>query len=96
MLDLVVMMGTLISVKGIDPSPYACQHLQRMRALIVSDGLQGRVKLVADGGIRPHTVPERRRAGADRVVAGSLVYKSTELAGTFAWLHAQPGPTSDN
>jgi ribulose-phosphate 3-epimerase len=90
MLDLVVMMGTLIGVKGVDPSPYACQRLQRTRTLIASAGLQGRVKLVADGGIRRHTVPELRSAGADVVVAGSLVYKSTDLAETFAWLHGLP------
>jgi ribulose-phosphate 3-epimerase len=90
MLDLVIMMGTLIGVKGVDPSPDACQRLQRMRALIASAGLQGRVKLVADGGIRRHTVPELRRAGADVVIAGSLVYKSADLADTFAWLHRLP------
>jgi ribulose-phosphate 3-epimerase len=93
MLDLVVMMGTLIGVKGVDPSPYAYQRLQRMRALIASAGLQEQVKLVADGGIRHHTVPELRRAGADAVVAGSLVYKSADLAGTFAWLHGLPAAT---
>jgi ribulose-phosphate 3-epimerase len=90
MLDLVVMMGTLIGVKGVEPSPYACQRLQRMRLLIASAGLQGRVKLVADGGIRRHTVPELRRAGAGVVVAGSLVYQSPDLAQTFAWLRGLP------
>jgi ribulose-phosphate 3-epimerase len=90
MLDLVIMMGTLIGIKGVEPSPYACLRLQHMRALIASAGLQGRVKLVADGGIRRHTVPELRRAGADVVIAGSLVYQSADLAETFAWLHALP------
>jgi ribulose-phosphate 3-epimerase len=90
MLDLVIMMGTLIGVKGVDPSLYACRRLQHMRDLIASAGLQGRVKLVADGGIRRHTVPELRRAGADVVIAGSLVYQSPDLAGTFAWLHGLP------
>jgi ribulose-phosphate 3-epimerase len=90
MLDLVVMMGTLIGVKGVEPSPLACQRLRRMRALVNSAGLQGRVKLVADGGIRRHTVPELRCAGADVVVAGSLVYKSANPAETFAWLHSLP------
>jgi ribulose-phosphate 3-epimerase len=90
LLDLVILMGTLIGVKGVEPSPYACQRLQRMRALIASAGLQGRVKLVADGGIRHHTVPELRRSGADVVIAGSLVYQSTDLAETFDWLHGLP------
>jgi ribulose-phosphate 3-epimerase len=93
MLDLVVMMGTLIGVKGVELSPYACQRLQRMRHLIASVGLQGRVKLVADGGIRRYTVPKLRSAGADGVVAGSLVYQSANLAETFAWLHALPMAT---
>ena len=75
-----IMMGTLIGVKGVDPSPYACQRLQRMRALIASAGLQD----------RHNTVPRLRRAGADVVIAGSLVYKSTDLAETFAWLHGLP------
>jgi ribulose-phosphate 3-epimerase len=48
-----------------------------------------RVRLIADGGIRSHTVPLLRRAGADVVAPGSLVFGSRDLAETFRWLRAQ-------
>lgn len=44
--------------------------------------------LVADGGIRSHTVPLLRRAGADVIVPGSLVFQSQNLVETFSRLRA--------
>ncbi|MEE3091885.1 MAG: D-allulose-6-phosphate 3-epimerase, partial [Pseudomonadota bacterium] len=49
--------------------------------------------LAADGGIREHTVPGLRRAGADTVVMGSLAFGADDLASRMAWVHAQPGPS---
>jgi ribulose-phosphate 3-epimerase len=46
------------------------------------------VRLIADGGIRSHTVPDLRRAGADVVVPGSLVFQSQNLEETFKWLRS--------
>jgi ribulose-phosphate 3-epimerase len=45
-----------------------------------------RVCVAADGGIRRETVARLREAGADAIVAGSLVCRAEDLAGTVAWL----------
>ena len=90
--DLVMMMGTAMGVKGVDPSPHAFRRISQMQALIAGEGLSGQVRVAADGGIRTHTVPRLRLSGADLVIAGSLVFKSGSLDETFAWLHGLPGP----
>lgn len=45
-----------------------------------------RVVLAADGGIREHTVPELRKAGAETVVLGSLAFGAPDLAARMKWL----------
>jgi ribulose-phosphate 3-epimerase len=49
---------------------------------------RARVRLIADGGIRSHTVPLLRRAGADVIVPGSPIFQSQSLTETFSWLRA--------
>jgi ribulose-phosphate 3-epimerase len=51
-------------------------------------GLDGRVLIEADGGIRVTTVPELRQAGADVIVPGSLVFKSGNLQETMSWIRS--------
>ena len=88
MVDLVLMMGTPMGVKGVEPSGQAPKRISAMRALIDQAGLKEQVKLIADGGIRSHTVPQLRGAGADGVVMGSLAFKSSDLEQTFGWLRS--------
>lgn len=90
LVDLVLMMGTPMGVKGVDPSRMAFSRLHQMKRLVVEAGFQGRVKVAADGGIRTHTVPELRRCGADLIIAGSLAFKGKDLKETFRWLHGLP------
>ncbi len=90
-IDLALLMGTRLGVKGQDLAPEACDRITRMRRMIDQNGLTDRVKLFTDGGIRRHTVPGLRRAGADGIVPGSLVFGSPDLAETIAWLHGLPG-----
>ncbi|MFN8421772.1 MAG: ribulose-phosphate 3-epimerase [Anaerolineae bacterium] len=82
----VTLMGTALGIKGVDLSEEACPRIERMRALLQQHNAADRVAVVADGGIRQHTVPKLRAAGADAVVMGSLAFKSTNLEETFAWL----------
>jgi ribulose-phosphate 3-epimerase len=86
------MMGTPMGVKGVEPSRLAALRIQRLRQVIEGEGYSGKVKIAADGGIRPHTVPELRAAGADLVIGGSLVFKSSDLEETFDWLYGLPSP----
>lgn len=90
MLDLVLMMGTPMGVKGVEPSTLAFERMARMRALIDQHAPTGQIKIAADGGIRLHTVPRLRAAGADLIVAGSLAFKAEHLAERFAGLHGLP------
>ena len=46
-----------------------------------------RIVLAADGGIREHTVPELRGAGAETVVMGSLAFGADDFAVRMKWLH---------
>jgi ribulose-phosphate 3-epimerase len=86
LVDLVLMMGTPMGIKGVEPSRMAFSRLQRMKQLVLEAGFQDTVKVAADGGIRTHTVPELRRHGADLIIAGSLAFKSKNLDETFGWL----------
>ncbi len=81
-----LLLGTDLGVKGADLAPEACARLATAASML--GGRRTRIRLIADGGIRPHTVPLLRRAGADVVVPGSLVFQSENLVETFAWLLA--------
>ena len=86
--ELIILLGTAVGVKGCDLAPTACDRLREARALLGGR----RVRLVADGGIRRHTVPRLHAAGANAVVPGSLVFQSTDLTSTFAWLRGHSTP----
>ena len=89
---LILLMGTRLGVKGQSLNPSTYMREQTVRQMIRDHGYEGQVKIEVDGGIREHTVPLIRKAGADLVVPGSLVFKSDHLAQTFQWLHALPAP----
>ncbi len=81
-----LLLGTELGVKGADLAPQACTRLAAAASMLGER--RRRIRLIADGGIRRHTVPLLRRAGADVIVPGSLVFQSENLVETFAWLFA--------
>ena len=85
-IDALLLLGTVPGVKGQDLAPEACGRLAT--AVSILGERRARIRLVADGGIRSHTVPLLRRAGADVIVPGSLVFQSQNLVETFSWLRA--------
>jgi len=85
-IDSLLLLGTALGVKGQDLAPEACARLASAASLLGEQ--RRRIRLIADGGIRSHSVPLLRRAGADCIVPGSLVFQSHDLAETFAWLRA--------
>ena len=87
-LDFVTLLGTRIGVKGQDLDPAATSRLQEARAIIRGSGATHRIVLAADGGIREHTVPLLRSAGAETVVLGSLATQAKSLEERMAWLRA--------
>ena len=90
MLDIVVLMGTPLGVKGAEPSHLSYARMRAMQSMLQKQGFSEQVKIEADGGIREHTVPTLRASGADLIVMGSLAFKSRDLDETFTWVHRLP------
>lgn len=84
--DFLTLLGTAIGVKGQGLDPAATDRLLEAKSLIWDSGR--RIVLAADGGIREHTVPELRNAGAETVVMGSLAFGAEDLAERMRWLHS--------
>lgn len=87
LVDLVLVMGTPLGVKGVKPSSYVYDRVRKVKSMVHQAGLEQQVKVFADGGIRENTVPTLRTCGADGIIAGSLIFKSPNLPETFQWLH---------
>jgi ribulose-phosphate 3-epimerase len=86
-LHFVTLLGTAIGVKGQGLDDQATARLQQAAKLISDCEADHRIVLAADGGIRDHTVPLLRNAGAETVVLGSLAFGAPDLAARMAWLH---------
>jgi len=91
--EVVILLGTPVGIKGCDLAPAAYDRLREARQLL-RERARHRVRLVADGAIRRHTVPRLYRAGADAVVPGSLVFQSPDLEETFGWLRGHSPPAA--
>ena len=87
LVNLVLIMGTPMGVKGVKPSRYVFERVLQTKAMVRKAGLEEQVKVFVDGGIRENTVPNLRASGADGIIAGSLAFKSANLDETFNWLH---------
>jgi ribulose-phosphate 3-epimerase len=83
LLDLIVLMGTAIGVKGAGISTSVYLTVRALRDRLAEAGAA--VWLQADGGIRRQTVPLLRAAGIDAVTAGSLLF-DTDHAQAAHWL----------
>lgn len=88
-IDFLTLLGTSIGVKGKGLHEAALDRLRQARELVARAGLDHRIVVVADGGIRHETVPLLRAAGAQAVVLGSLAFGDPDLAARMAWLAAQ-------
>ncbi len=89
-LAMLTLLGTKMGIKGVGLDPQAEDRLREARGMIAAT--DGQTLLAADGGIRDHTVPGLREAGADTIVMGSLAFGAEDLPGLMAWVHAQQGP----
>jgi ribulose-phosphate 3-epimerase len=87
-LRFLTLLGTAIGVKGKGLDERAADRLKAAQELISHSHAPCRIVLAADGGIREHTVPVLRSAGAQTVVLGSLAFEAPDLAARMRWLHA--------
>jgi ribulose-phosphate 3-epimerase len=85
-INIVVLMGTPMGVKGKDLSPLAGRRIRDARALLAEYGAEKTVRIESDGGIRATTVPALREAGTQLIVMGSLAFKSEDIARTSGWV----------
>ena len=90
-ISMLTLLGTRIGVKGQALDPEAEPRLRRARALLASAAPARRIVLAADGGIREHTVPRLRKAGAETIVMGSLAFGAKNFDERMAWVRAMPG-----
>jgi ribulose-phosphate 3-epimerase len=90
MVDIIILMGTAMGVKGVDLSSLACPRMRAIQLLLQEQGFSKNVKVEADGGIRVNTARALRASGADLIVMGSLAFKSKDLAEIFTWVHGLP------
>jgi len=78
----ILVMGTQMGIKGCDLDPRACPRISELRRLFPA------LEVFADGGIREHTVPQLRHAGAHGIVPGSLITNAEDLDARLAWLRS--------
>ena len=86
-LRFLTLLGTAIGVKGQGLNEQATTRLGVAQKMIAGAGTKHRIVLAADGGIREHTVPLLRGAGAETVVLGSLAFGAPDLSARMNWLH---------
>ncbi len=86
-LDLVLLMGTPLGMKGCQGDPESVGRMKEARALVDS-AQKDKILLTADGAIRSNTVPGLYAAGADVITPGSLVFRSPDIGAAFSWLHS--------
>ena len=85
-IDMLTLLGTAIGVKGQGLSDHAMDRIKEARILVAKQ--QARyIFVAADGGIREHTVPGLRAAGAQTIVMGSLAFGAADLSARMAWVH---------
>ncbi|MBB4227981.1 ribulose-phosphate 3-epimerase [Rhizobium mongolense] len=89
-IGMLTLLGTRIGVKGQGLDEQAEPRLRQAADLIANKKSSNRVVLAADGGIREHTVPGLRRAGAETIVMGSLAFNAEDFGKRMDWVHAQP------
>jgi ribulose-phosphate 3-epimerase len=82
-IDMLTLLGTRIGVKGQGLADEAPTRIGEARKLVA--GLGHRIIVAADGGIREHTVPVLRAAGAETVVMGSLAFGAPDFDARIAW-----------
>lgn len=86
-IDMLTLLGTRIGVKGQGLDAQATNRLTEARKLVADNVTGRRLIVAADGGIREHTVPDLRKAGAETIVMGSLAFGAPDFAERISWVH---------
>jgi ribulose-phosphate 3-epimerase len=84
-IDMLTLLGTRIGVKGQGLADEATDRITAARKLVTDHAQDHRIIVAADGGIREHTVPDLRKAGAETIVMGSLAFGADDFPARIAW-----------
>jgi ribulose-phosphate 3-epimerase len=84
-IEMLTLLGTRIGVKGQGLADEATERIAAARKLVAQSAQNHRIIVAADGGIREHTVPALRKAGAETVVMGSLAFGAEDFPARIAW-----------
>ena len=76
--DYVLVMSVNPGFGGQKFIPTALGKIERLKNLLVELGLEDRVAVEVDGGIKLHNLEEVLKAGADWVVVGSAIFSSDD------------------
>jgi ribulose-phosphate 3-epimerase len=87
--DRVLVMGTVIGIKGLEPEP---STPQRVTALVEARRPHRGPgpTIMVDGGVRAHSIEALADAGADGVVPGQLVFGDPDPVAAIHAIHALP------
>jgi len=85
-IDIVCMMSVNPGFGGQQFIPYTIEKIKQLRKMIAERGLKVHIEI--DGGVTLENAPSIIAAGADVLVAGNTVFKSTDPKGTIARLKA--------
>lgn len=85
--DMVLIMSVFPGYGGQKFIPTALEQLKKAREYAVKMG-KGDMDIEVDGGVTEANVGDIKAAGANVIVAGSTVFKSTDMAATIAALKA--------
>ncbi|UGQ10499.1 ribulose-phosphate 3-epimerase [Yinghuangia sp. ASG 101] len=99
LVDAIVMVNTPLGTAGTGMDPHAPGRITAVRHILATADApneaeartdNSNITVFADGGIRTTTVPLLADAGADALVAGSLLFGSADPATMAGWLHRRP------
>lgn len=76
--DLVLVMSVEPGFGGQGYIPEATKRIADIKQLLIEQGLQDKVKIEVDGGIKLHNAKEVLKAGADILVSGSEIFKAAD------------------
>lgn len=82
-IDLVLIMSVEPGFGGQGYMDGSTERVAEIKQLLIEKGLQNRVKIEVDGGIKLHNAREVLDAGADILVAGSEVFKADDPVGVI-------------
>ncbi len=79
--DMVLLMSVNPGFGGQEFIPHTLEKVRELRSLINSTGSSALIEV--DGGVNAETAPQLLEAGADVLVAGSYIFKSTNPESTI-------------